>query len=175
MWKQPEKFLDFALLKNPASGESDFWSWEQDRLAVYKLSGFWWQLSRSTPIPQATTPSRDPQGTIDLKEGKIAVKGFECVGDPDLSGVVRCKRVKAGPHHWQRPIEIPGLSEQCRRGMSRKSAAANIISLFTAEGDWTQSDSIRGYLTRGIPLPLVPSGNTIGIRRPGDGFAFGPG
>jgi len=35
------------------------------------------------------------------------------------------------------------------------------VYLFTAERDWTQSDSIHGRLTKGLPLPLVPSGNTL--------------
>jgi hypothetical protein len=159
VWKQVERFLDFTLLKSVASGESTLLVLETRRLAVYKSSAAGWLLSRSTPIPQAA-PSRDPEGTIDLKAGKISLKGLECVGDPDLGGVVECKpfkpaRILRGPF-----IKIPGLPNSVGAGIAEK-CRGEFVSLFTAEGDWTQSDSIRAYLAKGIPLPVLPAGNTL--------------
>jgi hypothetical protein len=164
VWKQPDRFLDFALLKNPTSGESDLLVLETKRFAVYKASGVGWQLSRSTPIPQAAAPSRDPEGTIDLKAGKIRLKDLECVGDPDLTGNVQCDSPK--PSHLlvdratftgiPRGVGaiVPG---QCRD---------EFIWLFTGDNDWTQADSIRGYLSERIPTPMVPSGNAIEVNGP---------
>jgi hypothetical protein len=158
VWKQLDRFLDFALLKNPASGESELLVLETKRFAVYKVSGVGWQLSRSTPIPQVATPSRDPEGWIDLKTGKISLKGLECVGDPDLAGVLQCK---ASTSVIRSPIvKIPGLLNSVGAGIEEK-CRDEIVWLATADSDWTQSDSIRGYLTKGIPLPLIPSGNTL--------------
>jgi hypothetical protein len=159
VWKQPEKFLDFTLLKSAASGESTLLVLETRRLAVYKSSAGRWQLSRSTPIPQAA-PSRDPEGTIDLKAEKISLKGLECVGDPDLAGVVECKpfepaRIIRGPF-----LKIPGLPNSLGTTIAEK-CRDEYVCLFTAESDWTQSDSIRAYVAKGVPLPVVPAGNTV--------------
>jgi len=159
VWKQPGKFLDFALLKDSISGESILLVLETDHFAVYKPSGAGWQLFRTSPLPQATPPSRDAQGTIMLKEGKISLQGFECFGDSDLAGVLRCNASK--------PIQSVGtdVAQKCR---------GEFVFLFTAEGDWTQPDSISGRLTKGIPLPLVPSGNTLEFDGPVMALHSGP-
>src|ERR1700733_1759470 len=160
VWKQAERFLDFTLLKEETSAELTLLVLGTNRLTTYKPGGSQWQLFRTSPIPQATPPSRDPQGTINLEEGKISLQGFECVGDPDLAGVLQCKmstpaRILGGPF-----VDTPGypirlgafVSEKCR---------GELISLYTAASDWTQSDSIQGYLKKGKPLPFVASGNPI--------------
>jgi hypothetical protein len=158
VWKQPDRFLDFALLKNPASDESDLLVLETKRFAVYKASGVSWQLSRSTPIPHVATPLRDPEGWIDLKAGKFSLKGLECADDPDLAGVLQCK--VSTPVIPSPVVKIPGLLNSVGAGIEEK-CRGEIVWLSTADSDWTQSDSIRGYLTKGIPLPLIPSGNTL--------------
>jgi hypothetical protein len=160
VWKQPERFLDFALLKEETSGRFTLLVLAANRLATYRQDGSGWQLSGASPIPQAVPPSRDPQGTIHLKEGKLSLNGFACVGQPDLAGALQCETsipasILPGPL-----VDIPGypvslgalVSEKCR---------GELISLYTAESDWTQSDSIRGYLSEGIPLPFVASGNPV--------------
>jgi hypothetical protein len=160
VWKQTERFLDFALSKDASSGELTLLVLGTSRLTTYKPAGSQWQLSRTSPIPQAAPPSRDPQGTINLKEGKISVKGFECVGDPDLGGVVRCSASKPIRSIGGIRIEIPGFPTSL--GTDVKGwCRGEFVFLFTAEGDWTQNDSIRGRLTKGIPLPFVASGNPI--------------
>ena len=165
VWKQSGRFLDFALLKDPAAGESTLLVLEPKRVADYKSSAGGWQPSRSTVIPQAGVPSRDPQGTIDLKAGIISLKGFECVGNPDLAGVLQCSgsrpaRILRGP-----VVEIPGLPNSVRAGLV-ELCRGEFVYLSTAEGDWTQSDSIRAYLMKGIPAPAFPAGNTLAFEGP---------
>jgi hypothetical protein len=157
VWKQSGKFLDFASLKDPASGELALMVLGTNHLATYKLASSQWQISRTSPIPQATVPSRDPQGTINLKEGKISLNGLECVGDPDLSGELRCG---PGRRRIITKFTFPGYPTSLGAVLSGK-CRSDFVSLFTAESDWTQSDSIRGYLMKGIPSPVVPSGNTL--------------
>jgi hypothetical protein len=160
VWKQRERFLDFALLKEETFGEFTLLVLAANHLTTYKPDGSGWQLSRTNPIPQTAPPSRDPQGTINLREGKISLKGFECVGDPDLAGVLQCKTATPASILRGPLVDIAGypislgafVSEKCR---------GELISLYTAESDWTQSDSIRGYLRKGIPLPFVASGNPL--------------
>jgi hypothetical protein len=165
VWKQPDRFLDFALLKGPAAGESTLLVLEPKRVADYKSSAGGWQSSRSTVIPEAGVPSRDPQGTVDLKAGIISLKGFECVGNPDLAGGLQCfgsrpARILRGP-----VVEIPGLPNSVRTGLV-ELCRGEFVYLSTAEGDWTQSDSIRAYLMKGIPAPAFPAGNTLAFDGP---------
>jgi len=172
VWRQQDGFLDFALLKSPASDESALLVLEAKRFAVYKISGEGWQLSRSTSILQAT-PSRNPEGTIDLKADKISLKGLECVGDPDLAGVVECKPFKPARRLGGPIVEIPGLPNSVGAGIEEK-CRDEFVSLFTAEGDWTQSDSIRAYLAKGFPLPVHPAGNTLEFDGPVVAMHTGP-
>jgi hypothetical protein len=165
VWQQPDRFLDFALLKSSASGEPTLLLLEPKRLAVYKASGDGWQFSRSSVIPQASTPSRNPEGTIDLKAGKISLKDLECVGDPDLAGVVGCKPFKPARRLGGPIVEIPGLPNSVGAGVAEK-CHDEYVSLFTAEGDWTRSDSVRAYLAKGVPLPVHPAGNTLDFDGP---------
>jgi hypothetical protein len=159
VWKQPEEFLDFAILKTAASGESTLLILETSRVVVYKRSEAGWQLVRSNSIPRAAAPSRDPYGTINRNEGSISLKGFECVGDPDLTGVLQCKPSKPN-HYLTTRVKIPGLpnslgtltSGECRR---------ETISLYTGEGDWTQTDSIQGYLINLNPISAAAVGDAV--------------
>jgi hypothetical protein len=160
VWKQAELFLDFALLKEETSGEFILLVLGTNRLTTYKPDGSGWQLSGTSPIPQAAPPSRDPQGTINRKEGKISLKGFECVGDPDLAGILQCNTSRPASILRGPFVDIPGYPISLGAFVSGK-CRGELISLYTAESDWTQSDSIRGYLTKGIPLPFVASGNPI--------------
>ena len=174
VWKQAERFLDFALWKEETSTEFTLLVLGTNRLTTYKPGGSLWQLARTSPLPQATPPSRDPQGTINLKEGKISLQGFECVGDPDLAGVLQCKASTAARNLRGPLVDSPGypislgaiVSEKCR---------GELISLYTAESDWTESDSIRGYLTKGIALPRVASGNPIEFDGPVTSLKAEPG
>ncbi len=124
VWKQPERFLDFALQKDLTSGESTLLVLETERVSVYKSSGAAWQLSRSTPIPRTAAPSRDPEGTIDRKAGKISLKGFECVGDPDLRGGSAVQALKGDPPSW-RLDHHSGASEQRGHAECMGNAEAN--------------------------------------------------
>ncbi len=160
VWKQADKILDFALLKDASSGELTLLVLGTKRLSIYKPVGSQWQLSRTSPMPQATPPSRDPQGTIKLKEGKISLNGFECFGDSDLAGVLRCSASKPIQSIGAVRIKVPGFPTSVGTDLAQK-CRGEFVFLFTADGDWTQADSIRGRLTKGIPLPLVPSGNTL--------------
>jgi hypothetical protein len=160
VWKQPERVLDFALLKDATSGELSLLVLGTNRLSIYKPTGSQWQLSRTSPMPQATPPSRDPQGTINLKEGTISLNGFECFGDSDLAGVLRCRGLKPSHNLAGAQMKIPGFLSSLSTTLAEK-CLGEFVFLFTAESDWTQSDSIQGRLTKGIPLPLVPAGNTL--------------
>lgn len=165
IWKQPVKFLDFAILKDATSGEPTLLILETNRLVVYKLSGAGWQLVRGNSIPRtAAPPSRDPYGTINLYEGNISFKGFECVGDPNLTGILQCKPSEPN-HHLTTRVKIPGLPNSLgilTSGVCRDET----VSLYTGEGDWTQTDLIQGYLINLNPVSAAAVGDAVQTNGP---------
>jgi hypothetical protein len=159
VWKQPGKFLDFALLKDPLSGDSTLLILEANRLAVYHSAGSQWKLSHTIPIPRTASPSRDPQGAINGREGNFSVGGLKCVGTPNLAGSVQCEGVKPTPYPFKL-ITIPGLPTAVGTHVPGK-CREKYISLYSGEGDWTQTDSIQGYLVKVMLAPAILSGYAI--------------
>jgi len=164
VWRQPERFLDFALFKDSSSGQSLLLILEAKRLEIYKPSGPGWQLTRSTPIPQMTALPRDSEGTINLKEGKIRFKGFECAGDPDLTGAVQCK-ISPPSRNIVTRVKIPGLPNSLGT-LVYGECRGETLSTYTGEGDWMQTDSIQGYLISLDPVSAVAVGDAIQVRGP---------
>jgi hypothetical protein len=159
VWKQPEGFLDFAILQGATPAESTLLILETNRLAVYKPSGAGWQLFGRNSIPRAAAPSRDPYGTIDRSEGTISFKGFECVGDPDLTGALQCKAAKPN-HDLTTRVKIPGLPNSLGT-LTSGECRGETISLYTAEGDWAQTDSIQGYLINLNSMSAAAVGDAV--------------
>lgn len=164
VWQQPQKFLDFALLQGTSPGQALLLVLEPIRLVTYKQSGSEWQLFHTASIPPARVLSRDPDGTIDVKDGSISVGGFECVGDPDLMGALRCHPAKPDNQlgTW---TKTPGLPNSVGiRVLGR--CRGEFIALYSGEGDWTQKDSIRGYLVNLNPIVAAAPGDAIPLDGP---------
>jgi hypothetical protein len=159
VWRQPGRFLDFALLKDASSGDSTLLILETNRLAVYNSADSQWKLSHTSPIPRAASPSRDPQGAINGKERSFSVDGLKCVGASNLAGSVQCEAVKPTGQPFQM-VTIPGLPTGMGTNVPGK-CREKYISLNSGEGDWTQTDSIQGYLVDVVLAPATVSGNAI--------------
>jgi hypothetical protein len=161
VWKQPNKFFDFAIVRDSTVGDAALLVLETNRLAVYKLSGSDWVLSHESPIPQTGFPSRDLDGRIDLKEHSIAIAEIRCTADPDLSAKIICTKLN--------PLPLPKMGTVVSGFPSSVGAILPVTCdsatpvLTSGIGDWTQPDSIQGYLlnstTSGPPQTL--SGNAI--------------
>jgi hypothetical protein len=158
IWKQPETFLDFAVLKTSSPAEN-FLVLEPNRAVFYKLSNDRGELLRTVPIPESASRSRIPQGQINLNEMFVSVGELKCSATPDFDGTLNCspnlRRVLGGP-----PLEVPGKPGSL--GIPIQGACrGESIWLYTGEGDWTQPDSIQGYLMKAVPTPMVSSGSPI--------------
>jgi hypothetical protein len=164
VWTQLEKFLDFAIIKDSAVGDAALLILETNRLAVYKLSGPEWVLVRENPISPAASPSRAPDGTIETKAGYVYVAGVECVLGPSFTAELKCAP-PAQKHAFVRRVDASG--GQATLGIPLPGSCRDeMISLYTGDGDWTQPDVIQGYLTKGVRLPMVPSGNPTQLDGP---------
>ena len=163
IWQQPEKFLDFALARDSSSGNLSLLVLETNRFALYKMSDSRWNISHTNPIPQTWSPSRDLHGEIDLKKGSLSISDLKCVGAPDLAENLRCDISKPTRDIGDRyKLSFPeGLGTILIGPCHDK-----IIFLFTGDGDWTQSDSIQGYLTKSVMLPVAASGSAVQFEGP---------
>jgi hypothetical protein len=158
VWKQPEAFLDFAILNTSPSAEN-FLVLEPNRAVFYKLANSRGELSRTLPIPESASRSRLPQGQINLKEMFVSAGELKCLATPDFNGTLNCNPTV--PHLLTGPgTEIPGAPDSLRIPVEG-ACRGESIWLFTGEGDWTQSDSIQGYLMKAVPTPMVPSGSSL--------------
>lgn len=163
IWKQPEKFLDFAVLKNSLSAEETLLVLEPTRAAFYKISNSGGELSRTIAIPEVGPRSRTPQGAIDLQGKFLWVGELTCLATPDFDGGLDCSS-RVSPRPVQHS-DIPGKAESL--GTTIQGACrGEFISLFTGDGDWTQTDSIQGYLMKPSPMPMVRSGSPIQFEGP---------
>jgi hypothetical protein len=165
VWKQPEKFLDFALLKSSASGDPELLILETTKLALYKMSGSQRQISRTNPIPQAASLSRDPQGKINLQDRYVLIADQKCIGDPDLSGNLHCGESKPYPAIIDY-TSVPGLPATVTTPVFGTCGTNKMIFLATGVGDWTASDSIQGYLGAALHEPTVASGSPMDFEGP---------
>jgi hypothetical protein len=161
VWKQPDKFLDFAIVRDATVGDAALAILETKRLADYKLSGADWLLSHESPIPQTGFPSRDPGGRIDLKEHSIAVAEIRCTGDPDLSAKISCTKLNPPPLAIAH-TDVSGFAGTVGAILPGTCGSAT-PALISGIGDWTQSDSIQGYLLNATTSgpPESRSGNAI--------------
>ena len=142
IWKQPEKFLDFAVLEDSSSVAETLLVLEANRAAFYKISNSHGELSRTVAIPENASRTRTPQGEIDLKEKFVSVGELKCLATPDFDGRLDC--TSKVPRMLALPSNLPGRPE----GLGATIPVAcrgESISLFTGDGDWTQTDSIQGY------------------------------
>jgi hypothetical protein len=165
VWKQPEKFFDFASLKDSVSGDLTLLVLDTHRATLYKMSGSQWQISRTNPIPQAASPSRDTQGRIDGKEGYVSIADQKCVGDPDLTGSLRCSKLKPSALIIDY-AKIPGLPATLATPVPGTCGNNKVIFLATGEGDWTKPDLLQGYLGEILLEPVVASGSPIKFEGP---------
>lgn len=159
IWKQPENFLDFAVLKDSSSTEETLLVLEANRAALYKISNSHEELQRTIAIPEIAPRSRTPYGAINVKEKFVSVGELKCLATPDFDGTLDCTskvpRTLAGAN-----AELPGRPDSLAANIPG-SCRGEAISLFTGDGDWTQTDSIQGYLIKGLPAPMVLSGSPL--------------
>jgi hypothetical protein len=157
VWRQEEKFLDFAVLKNLDGEDEALLILETNRLAFFKMSSARWQFASANPIPVIAPRSRDARGLINTKKTSVTVGEQECVANPDFTGTLKCTPdyTLGGPS-----VEVPGAPNSLGAPI-HGSCQNEFTFLFTGPGDWTQADTMQGYLTKSFSSPIVPSGNTV--------------
>ena len=160
IWQQPTKFLDFATaMGTPGLFYSTAVILEPERLVSYRSDGSQWQPGQAISITHAKPWPRDLVGTINVEAKVVSLPDLQCAGDVFSLEKVHCVpfQMIIGPRV---PVDIPGHKGSDYVGLFAQCGNGSVV-FATGTGDWTQPDSIQGYLNKDWKTPAVPAGAAI--------------
>lgn len=166
IWQQAARFIDFAVART-GGPDAMLIVLEPDRLAYYDSADLVsWQFSRSLPLPQSNAwlrEARDPRGFLDLSKGAAFLPGIAC------SQILDADRARCD--FEDEKVVLPGGGirvsghEEDETTLLGERCGDDPVALSTSNGDWTQPDSIQGYLRAGL-ADAHPSGAPIETEGP---------
>jgi hypothetical protein len=153
VWQQSTEFLDFLIAERPTTVmSSSLIILEPDRLVYYRSTTPQWQLQQAIPFPHAGYGNRDFQGRISTSFQKVWGPGGECSGDLGDPTTVKCSpkiTILAGVRVG---VKIPGYEAYQSELLSERCGDKS-VALVSGNGDWTQPDSLQGYLFSDVVNP----------------------
>jgi hypothetical protein len=171
IWQQPTPFLDFAILTAPLA------ILEPDHLTYYfpdymSPDFIIWHWGRNIPIPHSGPWPRDLRGSIDQDAGQIQVANVRCTGNLAEPSNMQCTP-QAQASQSPPKIKVPGHNESETALLSGRCEDQSIV-LSTGNGDWTQPDSIQGYLLANPEQDVRASGDPLFVDGPVTSLLPGP-
>jgi hypothetical protein len=167
VWAQPGKFFDFSLFIRPVGHYSTLVILEPDRLAYYQSEDSEWQFWKSVPIPHAAPWPRNVRGSIENSSGiEIPwLPGVQCSGDLWDPDKVQCGPLKLKLLILRTRPKVPGHQQDEIVELTNRCGADSVV-LASGTGDWTQPDTIQGYLLPEILAQAIPSGSPLELDGP---------
>jgi hypothetical protein len=164
VWQQRTKFVDFAILTAPDGSTRTLLILEPDRLAYYSsIDSTTWRRIASVPIPHSDPWPRDLRGSIDPETSEIRLANVRCAGnltDPDTLHCASATQFLPGS-----TPKIPGHEDSATAELSEPCGKQSTV-FSTGNGDWTQPDSVQGYLLTSSGPDARPSGSPLQIDGP---------
>jgi len=163
LWEQPTKILDFALFNSSGGPSTMLAILEPDRIVFYRTVESQWQLWRAIDIPHSGPWPRDVRGSLDISANKVLLPGLQCSGDFENPDHIECVP-------QMKPIEkpsnvVPGHEGSEVAAIPGKCGSGTVI-LASGTGDWTQPDSIQGYVSDDSEGQAIASGDPVGYDGP---------
>jgi hypothetical protein len=147
IWEQVDKILDFAIIDSAPGSSSQLLVLEPEKLVFYRGDSARRELERMVSIPHSMPWPRNVGGWIDTRMNLAHIPGVVCSGDFLQPESVRCK--PSDPRRDARPEIIYKIPD--REGVDTAAFVSicgeGLALLATGTGDWTQPDSIQGYVT----------------------------
>lgn len=164
IWDQREKFIDFGLQK---PGNSDSWLniLAMNQVETYKLSDSAWHVDQAIPISRETPARRDGTGGFDLEKLDTFWFDMDCIGPGVEPKNRRCSMWYSITPAKEVPIRIRGREESVGTILKAKCGISSIV-IASGTGDWTQPDTLQGFLLAGPAQQAVPSGSPIPFEGP---------
>lgn len=163
IWEQQAKVLDFALFNSPAGASAALAILEPDRIVFYHTIESQWQLWRTIDIPHPGAWPRDLRGGIDISANKLWLPGVQCSGDFANPDKIECVPQPKPVDRLQ--IVVPGHEGSEAAAVPGKCGSSSVI-LASGTGDWTQPDSIQGYVSSDSQGQAVASGDPVAFDGP---------
>ena len=167
VWEQPGKFVDFELFTRPVGLYSTLVILEPDRLAYYRSDDTQWQFWKSVPIPHSAPWPRDLRGRI-AGSNEIEtpwLPGVQCSGELEDPDKTQCGPLKKHLLIDRMKLNVPGHDQDELAGIWTKCGADWVV-LASGSDDWTQADTVQGYLLADLQAQAAPSGEPLGLDGP---------
>jgi hypothetical protein len=168
VWEQPERFLDFSVLYGvPGLTFSRLVILEADQLKYYESQGAAWSPLGSLKFPSVQKSQRDPLGTISVAEGTVYAPGIRCTGKVEDRTKLECAL-------WSSHV-LDGARVHFRFEKHDESDAGALLqtrcgnqmpAVLSGDGDWTQPDTLQGYLMDDFRQEGKPSGGALAFEGP---------
>jgi hypothetical protein len=177
VWQQSTKFLDFHETA-PADGSGETLAvLEPSRIAIYSQTAGKWDLDHEAPIAHKAPWPRDVRGNFgDASGGAVLamISGVTCTGSAAKGAQLACAGTPLTGDAAKASL-IPGR-ETGEAALLKSTCGDAQVALASGNADWTQPDTIRGYLLRkksatasGAALDL--DGPVLSLTADGDGEA----
>jgi hypothetical protein len=160
VWQQPGRMLDFAIVTGAPAGASKLLVLGTDTFAFYKGIDARWELEREVPIPHSAPWPRNASAWIDTTGNRAYLPGVICSGDFLQADSVRCERSDQNGARGELRVKIPER-ENVDTATIGPACNRDSAALATGTTDWTQPDSIQGYVSEngrmkesGVPIEM---------------------
>jgi len=160
VWQQPTPLLDFAVVKNTAAAFSTLLTLEPGRLVFYSFADSRSKFSKAIDIPHSKPWPRDVRGAIDLNTQKVRLPEVECTGDLENAREMRCAPWKGSVPREANRIHVSG-HEESESALLGDRCDGNPVVLVSGNGDWTQPDSIQGFMLSELGGQATASGSPV--------------
>jgi hypothetical protein len=177
VWQQSARFLDFRVTVGTDGTGSSLEVLEPARVAVYTQQAGKWSLNHDVAIAHRGQWPRDLRGSFNdaTASGQVSatLSGVSCAGSAAQGGSIVCTGTPLSGE--QSPGVIPGR-DTGEAAVLKATCGDAQVALASGNGDWTQPDTIRGYLVRkksatasGAAIDFA--GPVLSIATDGDGEA----
>jgi hypothetical protein len=168
VWEQPERFLDFSVLYGvPGLTFSTLVVLEADDLNYYESQGAGWSRLGSLKFPSVQKSQRDPLGTISVAGGTVYAPGIRCTGKVEDRTKLECALWSSHMLDGARVHFRFEKHDESDEGALLQTRCGNQMpAVLSGDGDWTQPDTLQGYLMDDFRQEARPSGDALAFEGP---------
>lgn len=168
VWEQPERFLDFSVLYGvPGLTFSELVVLEADALNYYESQGAGWSRLGTLKFPSVQKSQRDPLGTISVAEGTVYAPGIRCTGKVEDRTKLECALWSSNMMSGARVHFRFEKHDESDAGALLQTRCGNQMpAVLSGDRDWTQPDTLQGYLMDDFRQEGKPAGGALAFEGP---------
>jgi len=160
IWEQPERILDFKLISNSGAAFSTLAVLGSEQLSIYRGAEAGWKLWRAIPVPHKSPFPREGEGFFETEGSAADLPEARCTGDFEQPEKIECAPWKQKTIPSDPDLKIRGHEGAAGAILWDKCGTSSIV-LASGTGDWTEPDTLQGFLFAHAQDDAAPSGNPI--------------